>query len=303
VPEASPVAPRTVAQVREFNRFYTRVIGVLEAGIVGTPYSLTEARVLYELAERDEMGVSELRRLLGIDAGYLSRILRRFSADGLAVREAAHDDGRRQVVRLTEPGRAAYERIDARQVVAVERLLEPIGEDGRQRLVAAMDGIRRALGGATPPQCVVLRAPAPGELGWMVARHGALADPELGRPVAAEAVAARLVAGFASREDPREAAWIAEVDGDPAGCVLCLAGDDAGGVGAATSARLELLLVEPAARGAGIGSRLVTECVRFARTAGFDRITGCASAGSPAARVLERAGFERSGSERWIRSL
>jgi DNA-binding MarR family transcriptional regulator/GNAT superfamily N-acetyltransferase len=302
MPDVSSVAPGTVAQVRAFNRFYTRVIGVLEAGIVGTPYSLTEARVLYELAEQDEVSVSELRRLLGIDAGYLSRILRRFTTDGLAVREAARDDGRRQVVRLTAQGRAAYDRIDTQQVLAVERLLEPIDEAGRQRLVAAMDGIRRVLDGATPPQCVVLRAPAPGELGWMVARHG-LVDAEIGRPAAAEAAAARLVADFASRADPREAAWIAEVDGDPTGCVLCLAGDGAGDGGAVKSARLELLLVEPAVRGAGIGSRLVAECVRFARSAGFDRIAGCARAGSPAARVFERAGFERSDGDQWTRSL
>src|SRR5919112_4291027 len=139
-----------VARVCEFNRFYTRVIGVLEAGILGTPYSLTEARVLFELAHHDEMGVSELRGALGIDAGYLSRILRRFSTDGLLVRETARDDGRCQVVRLTAEGRAAYARIDDGQVRATERLLEPLDEDGRQQLVAAMDRIRRALGDRPP---------------------------------------------------------------------------------------------------------------------------------------------------------
>jgi DNA-binding MarR family transcriptional regulator len=290
------VVARTVARVREFNRFYTRVIGVLEAGIVGTPYSLTEARVLYELAERDEVGVSELRRLLGIDAGYLSRILRRFGTEGLAVREAARDDGRCQVVRPTAQGRAAFGHIDAQQVLAVERLLDPLDEGGRQRLVAAMDRIRAALGDAPLPRTVVLRGPAPGELGWIVARHGALAEAELGRPEAVEAEAARIVAGFVGRADPREAAWIAEVDGEPTGCALCLADD-----GDPASARLRLLLVEPAARGAGIGSRLVAECVRSARSAGFARITALARSGSPAGGLLRRVGFEAEGDE-WTRT-
>jgi DNA-binding MarR family transcriptional regulator/GNAT superfamily N-acetyltransferase len=292
----SEVAPRTVAQVRAFNRFYTRVIGVLEAGLVGTPYSLTEARILYELAERDEVAVSELRQLLGIDAGYLSRILRRFNADGLAVREAARDDGRRQVVRLTAEGRAAYGHIDTQQIKAVERLLDPLDEDGRQQLVAGMDKIRRALDDVPLPRTLVLRGPAPGELGWIVARHGTLDEPELGRPEAVEAEAARLVAGFACRADSREAAWIAEVDGEPTGCALCLADD----VDPA-AARLQLLLVEPAARGAGIASRLVAECVRSARSAGFDRIIAHARPGSPAGRVLQRAWFEADG-DTWTRS-
>jgi DNA-binding MarR family transcriptional regulator/GNAT superfamily N-acetyltransferase len=279
------VAARTVARVREFNRFYTRVIGVLEAGVLGTPYSLTEARVLFELAHRDEMGVSELRGLLGLDAGYLSRILRRFEADGLLVREAAQDDGRRQVARLTSQGRRAYERIDDEQVRATEQLLEPLDEDARRRLVAAMGCIRRALD-APLPRTVVLRGPEPGELGWIISRHA----PQ-------EAEAARLVAAFACRTDPRESAWIAEVDGEPVGCALCLAEDAEPG-----AARLGLLLVEPAARGAGIGSRLVAECVRAARCAGFDRIVAHAPRESAAGRVLQRSGFEPHGNA-WTRGL
>jgi DNA-binding MarR family transcriptional regulator/GNAT superfamily N-acetyltransferase len=273
------VAARTVARVREFNRFYTRVIGALEAGILGMPYSLTEARVLFELAHRDEISASELRRLLAIDAGYLSRILRRFEADGLVGREAARDDGRRQVVRLTAQGRTAYGRIDDEQVRATEQLLEPLDADARHGLVAAMDRIRRALGDAPLPRTLVLRAPEPGELGWIISRHAAR-----------ETEAARLVAGFACRTDPRESAWIAEVDGEPVGCALCLA-DDAD----PDAARLGLLLVEPAARGAGIGSRLVAECVRAARCAGFDRIVAHAPRESAAGRVFHRSGFEPHG--------
>ncbi|GAA5117099.1 bifunctional helix-turn-helix transcriptional regulator/GNAT family N-acetyltransferase [Pseudonocardia adelaidensis] len=274
-------AANTVARVREFNRFYTRVIGVLEAGLLGTPYSLTEARVLFELAHRDEMGVSELRGLLGIDAGYLSRILGRFAADGLVVREAARDDGRRQLVRLTAQGRIAYGRIDDGQVRATEQLLDPLDEDGRRRLVAAMDWIRRAFGDAPLPRTLVLRGPRAGELGWIISRHGAR-----------EAEAARLVADFACRADPREAAWIAEADGEPVGCALCLADETD-----PRAARLSLLLVEPVARCAGIGSRLVAECVRSARAAGFDRVRTHAPVDSAGARVLGRAGFEPDGNE------
>jgi DNA-binding MarR family transcriptional regulator/GNAT superfamily N-acetyltransferase len=275
----------TVAQVREFNRFYTRVIGALESGILGTPYSLTEARVLFELAHRDEMGASDLCAELGIDAGYLSRILRRFSAAGLVVREAAQGDGRRRLVRLTERGRSAYARIDDEQVRATAQLLEPLDEDGRRRLVAAMDRIRRALGDAPLPRTVVLRGPGPGELGWIISRH-----------TAHEAEAARLVAGFAGRADRRETAWIAEADGDPVGCALCLA-DEAD----PAAARLELLLVEPGMRGHGIGSRLVAECVRAARSAGFGRIGADAPRESAAGRVLLRAGFESHG-DGWTRA-
>jgi DNA-binding MarR family transcriptional regulator/GNAT superfamily N-acetyltransferase len=268
-----------VARVREFNRFFTRVIGVLEAGILGTQYSLTEARVLFELAHRDEMGVSELRVLLGIDAGYLSRILRRFSADGLLVREAAQHDGRCQVVRLTAQGRAAYRRIDDGQVRATEQLLEPLDDEGKRQLVAAMDHIRRALGDRPLPRTVVLRGPQPGELGWIISRHGAQ-----------ESEAARIVAGFACRADPRETAWIAEVDGEPAGSALCIADDADPG-----AARLTLLRVDPPLRGAGIGSRLVAECVRAARCGGFERVDAVPGGEPAAERLLRRAGFEPNG--------
>ena len=277
-----------VTQVRAFNRFYTRVIGVLEAGVLGTPYSLTEARVLFELAARDEVGVSELRQLLGIDAGYLSRLLGRFASDGLVVREAARDDARRQIVRLTPQGRTAYRHIDDEQVRATEQLLEPLDEDGRRRLVNAMNQIRGALGDAPLPRTVVLRGPGPGELGWVIARHGA-------QSASWEAVAARIVADFACRADPREAAWIAEVDGEPVGCALCLTDADP------TTARLELLLVDTAVQRSGIGSRLVAECVRSARAAGFERLTAHAPVDSAAARVLERAGFEAD-RQGWTRS-
>lgn len=275
-----------VAQVRSFNRFYTRVIGVLTDGLVGTPYSLTEARVLFELAQRDTIDTSDLRRLLDLDAGYLSRILARFVADGLVSREQSATDARRHVVGLTEPGRAAFTVLEAHQIAAVEQLLEPLSAQQRANVAAAMGTLRDALGDTPHPQGYVLRTPEPGDLGWVVARHGALYAAEYGWDASFEALVAGVVADYADRHDPvRDAAWIAEVEGEPVGCVFCVAGD-------ASTAKLRLLLVEPSARGMGIGARLVEECLRFARRAGYSRITLWTNdALTQARRIYEHAGF------------
>jgi DNA-binding MarR family transcriptional regulator/GNAT superfamily N-acetyltransferase len=254
-----------VGLVRSFNRFYTRVIGALDAGLTGSPHTLTEARVLFEIAAVDALEVAHLRRALGLDAGYLSRILARFTADGLVAREQSADDARRQVVRLTPSGKAAFAVLDAGAVASVEQLVAPLDEDGRDRLVAAMHTIRTVLGDGPPPAPYVLRGPEPGDLGWVVARHGALYAAEYGWDATFETLVARIVGGF----DPdRGAAWIAEVGGERAGCVFCVPSDvdDA-------AAQLRLLLVEPSARGSGIGRRLVEECLRHARRAGYARIT------------------------------
>lgn len=275
-----------VARVREFNRFYTRVIGVLQAGLVGTPHSLAEARVLYEVAGREPVEVAALRRDLDLDSGYLSRILARLAAEDLVVVAPSDADARRRVVRLTDAGAAAFAVLDRGQTEAVERLLEPLTAADRARLVGAMDAIRRALGGAPPPRSYALRPPGPGDLGWVVARHGALYAAEHGWDHRFEALVARIVADYAEHRDPaREAAWIAEVDGAPAGCVFCVAA-------APDTARLRLLLVEPSARGMGIGARLVEECLRFARGAGYRRITLWTNDVLTAARrIYEQAGF------------
>ncbi|WP_305075894.1 helix-turn-helix domain-containing GNAT family N-acetyltransferase [Microtetraspora sp. AC03309] len=274
-----------VAEVRAFNRFYTGVIGVLGVGMLDTPYSLTEARVLFELSTSSEAGA--ISRTLGLDPGYLSRLLGRFETDGLITREKSARDGRRQVVRLTDKGRAAYAMLDERSVVDVGAMLDPLTEEDRRRLLAAMATIQDALDPPARREPYVIRPPRPGDLGWVVHRHGVLYSEEYGWGAAFEALVARIVADYAAGHDPaREAGWIAEVDGRPVGSVFCVRKDD-------TTAQLRLLLVEPSTRGMGIGRRLVEECLRFARGAGYRRImlwTRDALVG--ARRIYGNAGFE-----------
>ena len=278
-----------VAAVRAFNRFYTRVIGVLTDGLLRTPYSLTESRVIFELAQRESIEVGQLRRDLGIDAGYLSRMLARFEADGLVTRVAAAADARRQVVALTPAGRAVFQTLDSRSAADVAALLAPLDARGRDRLLAALATVEgllsRPVHGAQPT--IALREPEAGDLGWVVQRHGALYAREYGWDATFEALVARIVADFAGHRDPtRERAWIAELDGVPTGCVFCVRGDEPG------DAKLRLLLVEPHARGYGVGGRLVDACVAFARDAGYRRLTLWTNDVLVAARRLyERAGF------------
>jgi DNA-binding MarR family transcriptional regulator/predicted N-acetyltransferase YhbS len=282
--------PSVVDDVREFNRFYTRVLGLLRPDLAGSAFGLTEARVLFELAHRDDIAVSELRRELDLDAGYLSRILSGFTASGLATRAKSAADGRRQVVRLTEKGRRAFDELDRRQARAIDTLLAPLDDGQRTRLVAAMGQIRRALSNQTPRADVVLRPPQPGDLGWVIERHGARYAAEFGWDATFEALVARIVAEFAERRDARrEAAWIAELDGERVGCVFCMASNNPE---AERTAQLRLLLVEPSARGAGVGSRLVDECLRFARRSGYRRITLWTNdVLLDARRTYQRAGF------------
>jgi DNA-binding MarR family transcriptional regulator/GNAT superfamily N-acetyltransferase len=279
--------PSVVDDVRGFNRFYTRVLGLLRPDLAGSAFGLTEARVLFELAHRDDIAVSELRRELDLDAGYLSRILSGFTASGLAAREKSAADGRRQVIRLTEKGRRAFDELDRRQAGAIDTLLAPLDDSQRTRLVGAMGQIRRVLSNETHRDGVVLRPPQPGDLGWVVERHGDRYAAEYGWDATFEALVARIVAEFAERRDTRrEAAWIAELDGERVGCVFCTAAE------AEHTAQLRLLLVEPSARGAGVGSRLVDECLRFARRSGYRRITLWTNdVLLGARRIYERAGF------------
>jgi DNA-binding MarR family transcriptional regulator len=275
-----------VAAVRAFNRFYTRVIGVLGSGLLETPYSLTEARVLFELGRREEVELATLRAELGLDAGYATRILDRFESDGLVVRSRSGADARRRVLRLSERGREAYRLLDGRSAAETEELLVPLGAEGRQRLVASMDAVRRLLEHEATERPVVLREPGPGELGWVVQRHGALYAAEYGWDSTFEALVARIVGDFGASNDPRrERAWIADVGGAPAGCVFCVAKDE-------RTAQLRLLLVEPSARGLGLGTRLVDACIAFARAAGYEEIVLWTNdVLVEARRIYERAGF------------
>jgi DNA-binding MarR family transcriptional regulator/GNAT superfamily N-acetyltransferase len=277
-----------VDDVRGFNRFYTRVLGLLRPHLAGSAFGLTEARVLFELAHGDDVSVSDLRRQLDLDGGYLSRILSGFTASGLITREQSATDGRRQVVRLTAEGRKAFADLDRLQADAIDSLLTPLDDAQRTELVSAMGRIRRTLGDGPSRQGLVLRPPAPGDLGWVVERHGARYAAEYGWDTTFETLVARIVADFAERHDTkREAAWIAELDGERVGSVFCTAAD-------ADTAALRLLLVEPSTRGSGVGTRLVDECLRFARRSGYRRVTLWTNDVLLAARrIYERAGFQR----------
>ncbi len=283
-----------VAAVRRFNRFYTRRIGVLERGFLESPFSLAEVRVLYEVAHRDGPTATQLCEALGLDPGYLSRMVRHLEHKHLVARERSADDGRRHHLRLTPQGRRAFGQLDRRQRTVVEAMLHDLAPSGRERLVGAMRTIETALGAAREPaRTYVLRPPQPGDLGWIVHRHGALYAREYGYDEAFEALVARIVADFVTHLRPkRERCWIAERDGAVVGSVLLVQRSP-------TVSQLRLLLVEPAARGLGIGRRLVEECIRFARQARYRKMVLWTQSELLAARrIYQAAGFRRVDRER-----
>ncbi len=294
--DAGAVRDGRVQAVREFNRVYTNLIGLLRGGYLDSPYSLTEARVLFELAQTGPAGHSEseisaLRRSVDIDAGYLSRILARFEADGLITRRRSDADARRRVITLTSAGEHAFRGLDQRSAEQISTLLDQLTEAEQQRLTAAMTTIKEITGPRDRPAAFVLRSPRSGDLGWVVQRNGALYAQEYGWDASYEALVARIVADYAGRADPREAGWIAELDGTPVGCVFCMRKDD-------HTAQLRLLLVEPAARGMGLGERLAAECLAFARQAGYPEIVLWTNdVLSAARRIYQRLGFELVDSE------
>ncbi|MGP0025640.1 MAG: GNAT family N-acetyltransferase [Streptosporangiaceae bacterium] len=283
---ADDAAVAAVAAVRGFNRFYTNVIGLLRGKYLDTPYSLTEARLLFELAQRDISEVTDLRRTVDIDPGYLSRILARFETDGLISRQRSAADGRRQVIRLTDSGRSVVAGLDGRSAEQTRDMLAAVRDEDRRKLLDAMRVITETLTESPRPRGYLLRSPRPGDMGWVVQRNAALYAEEFGWDDSYEALVARIVADYVDNRAPdAEAAWIAEVDGAPAGCVFCVREN-------ATTARLRLLLVEPWARGLGIGSRLVEEVLRFARRAGYAEITLWTNdILNDARRIYQRAGF------------
>ena len=279
-----------VQAVRAFSRTYTRALQVLDEGLLRTPYSLTESRVLFELDQRGRTEVADLRRALGVDAGYLSRMLARFEADGLVTRQRSETDARRQSVTLTGRGRDVAEDLDERSSAQARALLARLDDSERRRLVTSMGTVHVLLddeSGPAPDTGTVLRGPGPGDYGWVIGRHGRLYADEYGWDADFEALVARIVADFAAGHDPRrERAWVAEVEGRRAGSIFCVADSE-------DTARLRLLLVEPFARGRGVGRRLVDECVCFAREAGYHRMTLWTNDVLTAARRLyEAAGFQ-----------
>ncbi len=293
-PKPVDAAPQ-VERMRAFNRFYTQKIGLLEGGKLYDPYSLTETRVLYEIAHRDRVTASDLVRELGIDAGYLSRLLRGFEKQGLVTRKPAPEDARQSLLRLTAAGRKAF----APQEDVSRRVLSPLIErlpaDERVRLVDAMDTITRLLADETPAvkPGFRLRAHRPGDIGWMVQKHGELYTAEYGWDSTFEALAAEVGAQFLRDFDPNwENAWIAELDsGERVGCVFLIRKS-------ATVAKLRVLIVDPKARGLGVGKALVNACIDFARSKGYRKITLWTNSILLAARgIYEKTGFKLVHSE------
>jgi DNA-binding MarR family transcriptional regulator/GNAT superfamily N-acetyltransferase len=284
-----------IAAVRRFNRFYTQRIGMLRQGLYDSPWSLAEVRVLYELAHASERPVArDLAQRLGLDAGYLSRVLRGFVASGYVRKSAAARDARRHELQLTPAGRKAFAPLDRASHDEIAELLAPLPNAAQRRLVGAMRTVETLLGEPAenaPP--VVLRSHRPGDIGWVVACHGRLYAEEYGWDETFEALVAEIAARFIKRYKPkRERCWIAERDGENVGSVFVVERSP-------SVAQLRLLMVEPSARGAGIGRRLVAQCIDFARRAGYRRMMLWTNGGLDAARHLyEDAGFRLTKEER-----
>ncbi|MBV9169561.1 MAG: bifunctional helix-turn-helix transcriptional regulator/GNAT family N-acetyltransferase [Chloroflexi bacterium] len=284
---ADPQLDERVAEVRHFNRFYTRLIGLLQDGYLHSSYSLTEVRVLYELAHHQRTTAAELARWLDLDPGYLSRMLGTFLKHGLLERTPAHDDRRQVWLSLSSRGREVFAPLDAASADQISKLLQGMRESDQQRLVAAMHTLEATLGERPPtPDAYVLRQHQPGDMGWVVQRHGVLYAREYGFDERFEALVASIVAKFIDHLDPqRERCWIAERDGEQIGCVFLVKASEKIG-------KLRLFLVEPEARGLGVGTRLVDECLRFARQAGYEKVRLWTQSNLLAARrIYERAGF------------
>ncbi len=282
------VTAQQVDAVRRFNRFYTVELGILDQGLLDSPLSLTEARVLYELFHRGHSTAADLGKQLRLDAGYLSRILRRFQQRRWLQRQPSASDRRQVQLRLTRRGQRAFAALDRRSRDQIAALLGRCTAGDQTRMVGAMEAIERALApSAARGAGYVVRQHQPGDLGWIVERHGALYRGEYGLDERFEALVARIAADFLAQHDPRrERCWIAELDGERVGSIMLVQKSK-------RVAKLRLLLVDPRARGLGIGARLVDECVRFSRQAGYRTITLWTNSELGAARhIYQAAGFQ-----------
>ena len=276
-----------VGAVRHFNRFFTRQIGVLREGLLHSPYSLTESRILFELAHRSDLTASDLCRELGLDAGYLSRLLARLEQQTLIEKVRSETDGRQRLLRLTAQGQDAFALLDQRSREEISELLTDLSEGNQQRLLKAMQTIESVFNkGLKFSEPFFLRPHEPGDMGWVTHRHGVLYAQEYGWDEHFEALVAQIVSDFINHYNPaRERCWIAEMDGEIVGSVFVVQASD-------TVAKLRLLLVEPKARGLGLGSRLVEECIRFARRSGYQKLTLWTNSVLLAARhIYQKAGF------------
>jgi DNA-binding MarR family transcriptional regulator/GNAT superfamily N-acetyltransferase len=281
-------------QVRRFNRFYTQKIGVVQEKLLHGPFSLAEVRVLYELAHREEPTASQLSKDLGLDAAYLSRMLRAFERRGLVKKRPSSADGRSSLLSLTAAGGKALSPLEERAREEIAALLRDLSPGQQGRLLDSMKAIEGLLGAGAPrAPAFLLRPPQPGDIGWVVERHGALYASEYGWDERFEGLVARIAGEFLERNDPRrERCWIAERDGERTGSVFLARGSS-------RVAKLRLLLVEPSARGLGVGGQLVDECIRFARQARYRKLTlWTQSILTAARRIYQRAGFHLVRQER-----
>lgn len=276
-----------IEAIRRFNRFYTRQIGVLEEGLLQSPYSLTEARIIYELAHREQTTAAALASELKLDTGYLSRLLRGFAKQGLIDQQPSATDGREKVLRLSAAGQTAFAMLNGRSKAQMTALLNPLSSSDQARLLEAMQTIETVLG--SPPDRMVpyvLRPHQPGDMGWVVRQHGLLYNAEYGWDETFEGLVAEIVAAFIKHYDHKcERCWMAEMNGEIVGSVFVVKQSD-------TVAKLRLLIVDPKARGLGIGKRLVNECIRFGRQVGYRQMSLWTNNVLVAARgIYQSAGF------------
>ena len=283
----SGAASERVDAVRAFNRFYVKQLGLIGRGWMGTPYTLTEARIIWEIGQKPTVEVIEVRRELELDPGYMSRILADFERRGLVVRQRSEADRRRQVVRLTGSGRAAFKTFDKRASEEFGEVLAAHPETEQRRLVEALGDARAILGDPAAPRKLSLRGPEPGDHGWILERHAAVYGAERGWGPKFESYCGQVIVDFIARDDPaRERCWIAELDGVRCGSIYCTRRTD-------EVAQVRLLLVEPWARGAGAGAALANACVDFARDAGYRQIMLFTNSSlTSARRIYESIGFE-----------